>query len=425
MRALDDVDLAVIGLGYVGLPLAAEFGKRRRVTGFDLNPGRIRALEAGHDATLEVSERELRESTGLRFTADPADLAACNFFIVTVPTPIDEHKRPDLTPLLRASETVGRALKKGDVVVYESTVYPGCTEEVCVPILERASGLKFNRDFYAGYSPERINPGDKEHRLTTIRKVTSGSTPEVAEFVDSLYRSIVSAGTHRASSIRVAEAAKVIENTQRDVNIALINELALIFSRLGIDTEEVLSAAGSKWNFLPFRPGLVGGHCIGVDPYYLTHKAQAIGYHPEMILAGRRINDNMGIYVAQQVAQLMIQRRIPVRDSRILVMGLTFKENCPDVRNTRIVDVVRELGKFGAAVDVYDPWVDPAEAEHEHGLRPVRRLRPRSYDAIVMGVAHRQFRDMGIRRVRALAKKRHVLYDIKYVFGRDDVDGRL
>jgi len=316
-------------------------------------------------------------------------------------------------------------LKKGDVVVYESTVYPGCTEEVCVPILERVSGLKFNKDFFAGYSPERINPGDKEHRLTTIRKVTSGSTPEVAEFVDQLYRSIITVGTHKASSIRVAEAAKVIENTQRDVNIALINELALIFNRLGIDTEEVLLAAGSKWNFLPFRPGLVGGHCIGVDPYYLTHKAQAVGYHPEMILAGRRINDNMGIYVAQQVAQLMIQRKIQVKDSRVLLMGLTFKENCPDVRNTKIVDVVNELKKYGAKVDVCDPWADPDEAEHEYGLRPVKKVRPGSYDAVVMGVAHDEFRRMGIARVRKLGRKNHVLYDIKYVFKADEVDGRL
>ena len=417
--------IAVIGLGYVGLPLAVEFGKRFRTTGFDVKSSRIQELERGHDATLEVTGDELASAKNLTFTTRIDDLADCKVFIVTVPTPIDEYKRPDLTPLEKASATIGKVLKKGDVVVYESTVYPGCTEEVCVPILERVSGLKFNRDFYAGYSPERINPGDKEHRLTTIRKVTSGSTPAVAEFVDSLYRSIITVGTHRASSIRVAEAAKVIENTQRDVNIALINELALIFNRLGIDTEEVLSAAGSKWNFLPFRPGLVGGHCIGVDPYYLTHKAQAIGYHPEMILAGRRINDNMGIYVAQQVAQLMIRDRIQVRDSRILVMGLAFKENCPDVRNTRIVDVVNELAKFGAAVDIYDPWVDPAEAQHEYGLRPVKRLRPRSYDAIVMGVAHRQFREMGIAKVRALAKKRHVLYDIKYVFDRDEVDGRL
>ena len=341
--------IAVIGLGYVGLPLAVEFGKRFRTTGFDVKSSRIQELERGHDATLEVTGDELASAKNLTFTTRIDDLADCKVFIVTVPTPIDEYKRPDLTPLEKASATIGKVLKKGDVVVYESTVYPGCTEEVCVPILERVSGLKFNRDFYAGYSPERINPGDKEHRLTTIRKVTSGSTPAVAEFVDSLYRSIITAGTHRASSIRVAEAAKVIENTQRDVNIALINELALIFNRLGIDTEEVLSAAGSKWNFLPFRPGLVGGHCIGVDPYYLTHKAQAIGYHPEMILAGRRINDNMGIYVAQQVAQLMIRDRIQVRDSRILVMGLAFKENCPDVRNTRIVDVVNELAKFGGS----------------------------------------------------------------------------
>jgi len=326
---------------------------------------------------------------------------------------------------VKSSESVGQVLKKGDVVVYESTVYPGCTEEVCVPILEKVSGLKFNKDFFAGYSPERINPGDKEHRLPSIRKVTSGSTPAVAEFVDSLYRSIITAGTHKASSIKVAEAAKVIENTQRDVNIALINELALIFNRLGIDTEEVLSAAGSKWNFLPFRPGLVGGHCIGVDPYYLTHKAQAIGYHPEMILAGRRINDNMGNYVAQQVAQLMIKRRIQVRDARILIMGLTFKEDCPDVRNTKIVDVVHELEKYGAKVDVYDPWADGDEAEHEYGLRPVRKLKAGTYDAVVMGVAHKEFRAMGIQKVRALAKKTHVLYDIKYVFRADEVDGRL
>ena len=417
--------IGVIGLGYVGLPLAVEFGKRFRTVGFDVKPERIDELARGRDSTLEVTREELREARHLEFTTRLTDLAACRVFIVTVPTPIDAYKRPDLTPLEKASASVGQVLKKGDVVVYESTVYPGCTEEICVPILERVSGLKFNRDFHAGYSPERINPGDKQHRLTTILKVTSGSTPEVAEFVDSLYRSIVTAGTHKASSIRVAEAAKVIENTQRDVNIALINELALIFKRLGIDTEEVLNAAGSKWNFLPFRPGLVGGHCIGVDPYYLTHKAQAVGYHPEMILAGRRINDNMGIYVAQQVAQLMIQRRIQVCDSRILVMGLTFKENCPDVRNTRIVDVINELTKFGAKVEVYDPWVDAGEARHEHGLSPVKRLRPGSYDAIVMGVAHQQFRDMGIAKVRALARKRHVLYDIKYVFRPDQVDGRL
>jgi len=422
---LRNLKVGVVGLGYVGLPLAVEFGKRFQTVGFDIKPDRIDELRKGHDSTLETDAAELAEAHKLTYTTQLKDLKPCRVFIVTVPTPIDEYKRPDLTPLMKSSESVGQVLKKGDVVVYESTVYPGCTEEVCVPILERVSGLKFNEDFYAGYSPERINPGDKEHRLPTIRKVTSGSTPEVAEFVDSLYRSIITVGTHKASSIKVAEAAKVIENTQRDVNIALINELALIFNRLGIDTEEVLNAAGSKWNFLPFRPGLVGGHCIGVDPYYLTHKAQAIGYHPEMILAGRRINDNMGNYVAQQVAQLMIKRRIQVRDARILIMGLTFKENCPDVRNTKIVDVVRELEKYGAKVEVFDPWADPDEAEHEYGLRPVKRLKDGTYDAVVMGVAHREFRKMGIQKVRALAKKTHVLYDIKYVFRADEVDGRL
>ena len=422
---LRNLKVGVVGLGYVGLPLAVEFGKRFTTVGFDIKQARVDELKKGHDSTLETDEAELAAATKLSFTTKLADLKGCRVFIVTVPTPIDEYKRPDLTPLVKSSEAVGQVLKKGDVVVYESTVYPGCTEEVCVPILERVSGLKFNKDFFAGYSPERINPGDKQHRLTTIRKVTSGSTPAVAEFVDSLYRSIVTVGTHKASSIKVAEAAKVIENTQRDVNIALINELALIFNRLGIDTEEVLLAAGSKWNFLPFRPGLVGGHCIGVDPYYLTHKAQAIGYHPEMILAGRRINDNMGIYVAQQVAQLMIQRRIQVKDSRILILGLTFKENCPDVRNTKIVDVVHELEKYGAKVDVFDPWADPDEAEHEYGLRPVKRLKPGTYDALVMGVAHQEFRKMGIAKIREFAKKDHVLYDIKYVFRADEVDGRL
>jgi UDP-N-acetyl-D-galactosamine dehydrogenase len=422
---LRHLKVGVVGLGYVGLPLAVEFGKRFQTVGFDIKPDRVDELRKGRDSTLEVDSAELREAKKLTYTTRLADLKPCRVFIVTVPTPIDEYKRPDLTPLVKSSESVGQVLKKGDVVVYESTVYPGCTEEVCVPILERESGLKFNKDFFAGYSPERINPGDKEHRLPTIRKVTSGSTPAVAEFVDSLYRSIITVGTHKASSIKVAEAAKVIENTQRDVNIALINELALIFNRLGIDTEEVLNAAGSKWNFLPFRPGLVGGHCIGVDPYYLTHKAQAIGYHPEMILAGRRINDNMGIYVAQQVAQLMIMRKIQVRDSRILIMGLTFKENCPDVRNTKIVDVVHELEKYGARVDVFDPWADADEAEHEYGLRPVKKLKNGTYDAVVMGVAHKEFRALGIEKVRALGKKTHVLYDIKYVFRTDEVDGRL
>jgi UDP-N-acetyl-D-galactosamine dehydrogenase len=422
---LRNLQIGVVGLGYVGLPLAVEFGKRFTTVGFDIKAARVEELERGHDSTLETDAADLAAATKLSFTAALEGLADCRVYVVTVPTPIDEFKRPDLTPLVKASESVGRVLKKGDVVVYESTVYPGCTEEVCVPILERVSGLRFNRDFYAGYSPERINPGDKQHRLPTIRKVTSGSTPAVAEFVDALYRAIVTAGTHRASSIKVAEAAKVIENTQRDVNIALINELALIFNRLGIDTEEVLLAAGSKWNFLPFRPGLVGGHCIGVDPYYLTHKAQAIGYHPEMILAGRRINDNMGMYVAAKVTQLMIQRRIPVRDARILIMGLTFKENCPDVRNTRIIDVVRELEKYGARVDVCDPWADPDEAEHEYGLRPLRKAKPGLYDAVVLGVAHDEFRRMGVDKVRALGRKNHVLYDIKYVFRADEVDGRL
>ncbi len=422
---LRNLRIGVIGLGYVGLPLAVEFGKRFWTTGFDIKAERVDELRKGHDSTLETDETELAAATKLSYTTRLDDLKPCRVFIVTVPTPIDEYKRPDLTPLEKSSESVGKVLKKGDVVIYESTVYPGCTEEVCVPILERVSGLRFNRDFYAGYSPERINPGDKQHRLTTIRKVTSGSTPAVADFVDSLYRAIVTVGTHKASSIRVAEAAKVIENTQRDVNIALINELALIFNRLGIDTEEVLQAAGSKWNFLPFRPGLVGGHCIGVDPYYLTHKAQAVGYHPEMILAGRRINDNMGIYVAQQVAQLMMQKRIQVKDARVLVMGLTFKENCPDVRNTKIVDVVKELEKYGARVDVCDPWADADEAEHEYGLRPIAKPKPGSYDAILMGVAHDEFRRMGIEKVRKLGRRSHVLYDIKYVFPAREVDGRL
>src|SRR6185503_19106022 len=382
-------------------------------------------LKAGRDSTLEVTRQELKSSTRLTFTTDLAAMKRCQVYIVTVPTPIDEYKRPDLTPLVKASESVGSVLKKGDVVVYESTVYPGCTEEICVPILERESGLKFNKDFFGGYSPERINPGDKEHRLPTIKKVTSGSTPEVADFVNKLYSTIITAGTHKASSIKVAEAAKVIENTQRDVNIALINELALIFNRLGIDTEEVLEAAGTKWNFLPFRPGLVGGHCIGVDPYYLTHKAQEIGYHPEMILAGRRINDNMANYVAERVAQLMITKRIHVKGSRILMMGLTFKENCPDVRNSKVADVVRELQKYGAKVDVYDPWVDHAEAHHEYGIKPIRKLAKGKYDAVVLAVAHKEFRDMGIDAIRGLGRKPHVLYDIKYVFDSSDVDGRL
>jgi UDP-N-acetyl-D-galactosamine dehydrogenase len=417
--------IGVVGLGYVGLPLAVEFGRFFDTVGFDIRAARVKELQSGRDSTLETTREELKGATRLTYTSRLEDLKRCRVYIVTVPTPIDSHNRPDLTPLVRASESIGTVLKKGDVVVYESTVYPGCTEEVCVPILERVSGLRFNKDFFAGYSPERINPGDKEHRLTTIRKVTAGSTPEVAEFVDKLYGSIVRAGTHKASSIRVAEAAKVIENTQRDVNIALINELALIFNRLGIDTEEVLQAAGSKWNFLPFRPGLVGGHCIGVDPYYLTHKAQEVGYHPEMILAGRRLNDNMGNYVAGRVVNLLTDRRIHVKGARVLVMGLTFKENCPDLRNSKVVDVVRELQRYGARVDCHDPWIDARAARHEYGIRPVRKLERNRYDAIVMAVAHRQFRDMGAEAIRRLGRRNHVLYDIKYVFPANEVDGRL
>ena len=425
MLKLRKCRIGVVGLGYVGLPLAVEFGKHFETTGFDLKTARIEELKAGRDSTLEVGRKELAAATRLTYTADLKDLKPCRVYIVTVPTPIDTYKRPDLTPLISASASVGKVLKKGDVVVYESTVYPGCTEEVCVPILERESGLTFNRQFFVGYSPERINPGDKEHRLPTIKKVTSGSTPEAAEFVDSLYRSIITAGTHRASSVKVAEAAKVIENTQRDVNIALINELALIFARLGIDTEEVLQAAGSKWNFLPFRPGLVGGHCIGVDPYYLTHKAQEIGYHPEMILAGRRLNDNMPIYVAGEIVKLMTLKRIQVSGARILVFGVTFKENCPDIRNSKVIDVLRELEKYGARVDVYDPWADPAECRHEYGLRLTRTLKPNSYDAAVVAVAHREFRELGAAQVRKLCRKTHVIYDIKHVFPAADVDGRL
>ena len=417
--------IGVVGLGYVGLPLAVEFGKHFDTFGFDVKAERIAALKRGIDATLEASKAELRSSTQLTFSTDLAELKRCRVFIITVPTPIDEYKRPDLTPLVRASESVGRALKKGAVVVYESTVYPGCTEEICVPILERESRLKFNQDFFAGYSPERINPGDKEHRLPSIRKITSGSTPEAAEFVDQLYRTIIKAGTYKASSIKVAEAAKVIENTQRDVNIALINELALIFNRLGIDTEEVLNAAGTKWNFLPFRPGLVGGHCIGVDPYYLTHKAQQIGYNPEMILAGRRLNDNMASYVAAQIVKQMTGKRILVNGARVLVLGATFKENCPDIRNSKVFDVVSELTNYGAQVEIYDPWADSRECQHEYGRRLVKSLKRGRYDAAILAVAHREFRALGARGARRLCKKKHVLYDIKHVFPAAEVDGRL
>ena len=425
MFNVDQAKIAIIGLGYVGLPLAVQFGKRFPTIGFDINKARIAELRAGKDSSLEVEPDELAQAGRLRVTGEPSELESCNVYVVTVPTPIDQFKRPDLRPLISASHTVGKTLKKGDVVIYESTVYPGCTEEDCVPVLELESGLKFNRDFFAGYSPERINPGDKEHRVTSIKKVTSGSTPEAADFVDELYRSIIEAGTHKASSIRVAEAAKVIENTQRDVNIALINELALLFHRLGIDTLEVLEAAGSKWNFLPFRPGLVGGHCIGVDPYYLTHKAQEIGYHPDIILAGRRINDNMGAHVAERVVKMMTRRRIQVVDARILVLGLTFKENCPDIRNTRAIDIVRELQGFHAQVDVYDPWANPEETQHEYGITPIASPQPGGYDAIILAVAHRQFRDMGTAQIRALGKPAHVLFDVKGLLPADQVDDRL
>jgi len=417
--------IAIIGLGYVGLPLAVEFGKKTEVVGFDINKPRISELQSGKDSTLEVSEDELKEATKLSYTANPEDVRDCNIYIVTVPTPIDEYKRPDLTPLQKSSETVGKLLNKGDIIIYESTVYPGATEEVCVPILEQNSGMTFNQDFYCGYSPERINPGDKEHRVSTIKKVTSGSTPEIADKVDALYQTVITAGTHKACSIKVAEAAKVIENTQRDVNIALINELALIFNRLGIDTEEVLKAAGSKWNFLPFRPGLVGGHCIGVDPYYLTHKAVEVGYHPEMILAGRRLNDNMGNYVADQVAKLMTKKRIHVVDSKILIMGLTFKENCPDLRNTRVVDLIAEFKSFNCHVDVYDPWVDKQEAEEEYGITPIEAPQTDAYDAVILAVAHDEFKVLGAEQMHSYGKEQHVLYDIKYLLDTNDVDGRL
>ncbi len=422
---LAELKIAIIGLGYVGLPLAVEFGKKTPVVGFDIHQKRIDELKSGQDHTLEVSPEELSQATNLSYSANLEDLKSCNFFIVTVPTPIDDYKQPDLTPLVKASTSIGNVLKKGDIVVYESTVYPGATEEVCIPVLEQVSGLSFNQDFFAGYSPERINPGDKLHRVTNILKVTSGSTPETADFVDQVYNLVIEAGTHKAPSIKVAEAAKVIENTQRDVNIALINELALIFNKMGIDTEDVLKAAGTKWNFLPFRPGLVGGHCIGVDPYYLTHKAQAIGYHPEIILAGRRLNDNMGAYVVTQLVKGMIKKKIQVEGANVLVLGLSFKENCPDIRNTKIIDIVAELKEYQMQVDIYDPWVDTAEAQHEYGITPVQTVDSNSYDAIVLAVAHNQFKEMGTESIRNLGKKSHVLYDLKYVLPAADVDIRL
>ncbi len=418
-------NIAIIGLGYVGLPLAVEFGKIRPVIGFDINRGRIDALHEGRDSTLEVSGNELREAAHLSFTADPADLAEATIYIVTVPTPINKHRHPDLTSLIKASETLGKVLKRGDIVIYESTVYPGATEEDCVPVLERVSDLTFNKDFFAGYSPERISPGDKTHRLPDILKVTSGSTPEITEEVNQLYASIISAGTYKAESIRVAEAAKVIENTQRDLNIALVNELAIIFNKMGIDTEAVLKAAGTKWNFLPFRPGLVGGHCIGVDPYYLTHKAEAMGYHPQVILAGRRINDEMGAYVAGQLVKAMLQRRIQVDGARVLVLGLTFKENCPDLRNTRVVDMVQEMQDYGIQVDLHDPWANPDVAHHEYGLDLVQTPQDGDYDGIILAVSHDHFKSLGANTIRSFGKVNHVLYDLKNILGYSESDLRL
>jgi UDP-N-acetyl-D-galactosamine dehydrogenase len=417
--------ISIVGLGYVGLPLAVEFGKRYETVGFDINAARVAELKTGRDSTLEVEPGELTSASKLKFSAQLNDIRDCHVYIVTVPTPIDSARRPDLTPLVKASESLGKVLKRGDIVVYESTVYPGCTEEVCIPILERVSGLVFNRDFYAGYSPERINPGDKQHRVTSIKKVTSGSTPEVADFVDGLYGSIITAGTHKASSIKVAEAAKVIENTQRDLNIALVNDLAILFNKLGIDTLEVLEAAGTKWNFLPFRPGLVGGHCISVDPYYLTHKAQEVGHHADVILAGRRTNDGMGAYVANEVIRLMVRKGINPVDARILVLGLAFKENCPDLRNTRVVDIVGALEGYNANVDIHDPWVDTAEAHHEYGLSPISTVEPGTYDAIILAVGHKEFAVLGAAGIRAYGKLNSVIYDVKYVLPRESVDGRL
>jgi UDP-N-acetyl-D-galactosamine dehydrogenase len=422
--SLEKATVGIIGLGYVGLPLAVEFGKKFNTVGFDINQPRIAELCDGIDSTLECSSDELKEALTLSYSSSTEDLKKCNVYIVTVPTPIDEHKQPDLTPLVKASEMLGKVISKGDIIIYESTVYPGATEEICIPVVERVSGLTFNKDFYAGYSPERINPGDKEHRVTNILKVTSGSTPEVAEQVDQLYRSIIIAGTYKASSIKVAEAAKVIENTQRDVNIALINELSIIFNKLDIDTLEVLEAAGTKWNFLPFRPGLVGGHCIGVDPYYLTHKAQSVGYHPEMILAGRRLNDGMGAYVVSQLVKNMLKKQIQVDGANILVMGLTFKENCPDLRNTKVTDIISELKEYNINVDVTDPWCSSAQAEHEYGLSLVKAEQGK-YDAIILAVAHNEFKELGVENIRKLGKKSHVLYDLKYLLPKNSVDMRL
>ncbi|MBN3002628.1 Vi polysaccharide biosynthesis UDP-N-acetylglucosamine C-6 dehydrogenase TviB [Chromobacterium alkanivorans] len=425
MMKTDNLKLAVVGLGYVGLPLAVEFGRKRAVVGFDIKEERIKELKEGVDSTLETSKEEIHAASFLKFTSDLGDIADCNCYIVTVPTPIDKYNIPDLSPLISASKSVGKLLKKGDIVIYESTVYPGATEEDCVPVLEHESGLTFNVDFYCGYSPERINPGDKQHRVTTIKKVTSGSTVEISEVVDQLYNEIIVAGTHKASSIKIAEAAKVIENTQRDLNIALINELAIIFNKMGIDTEEVLNAAGSKWNFLPFRPGLVGGHCIGVDPYYLTHKAQAIGYHPEIILAGRRLNDNMAEYVAGQLIKQMAMKDISASKAKVLILGLAFKENCPDLRNTKIIDVVSVLKEYNCTVDVYDPWVSSVEAAHEYGISVLEEINDTDYDAVIVAVAHNEFRSMGVKKIRSFVKQKSVIYDLKYVLNATDSDLRL
>ncbi len=435
-KSIKDLKLAVIGLGYVGLPLAVEFGKKRSVIGFDINQQRIDQLKEGKDFTLETSNEELLDAENLIYTTNSADLLDCNCYIVTVPTPIDEHKRPDLTPLIKASETVGKVLKPNDIVIYESTVYPGCTEEDCVSILEDLSGLKYissslsdavdheinDQGFFCGYSPERINPGDKEHRITTIKKVTSGSTPEIADLIDELYNEIITAGTHKAESIKVAEAAKVIENTQRDLNIALVNELAIIFNKMNIDTQAVLKAAGSKWNFLPFRPGLVGGHCIGVDPYYLTHKAQEMGYNPEIILAGRRMNDGMSTYVVSQLLKAMTKKSIQIEHASVLIMGLAFKENCPDIRNTKVVDIVSELKEYNCKIDVYDPWIDGNESLEEYDVAPILEPKKNSYDAIILAVAHKEFKEMGVKVIKSFAKERAVLYDLKYVLPANEVD---
>ena len=417
--------IALIGLGYVGLPLAVEFGKKREIVGFDINKDRIAQLQNGIDSTLELSNQQLKDAVHLSYTANPNDIKECSIFIVSVPTPIDKHKRPDLTSLEKSSKTVGLVLKKGDIVIYESTVYPGATEEVCVPILEQQSGLKFNKDFYCGYSPERINPSDKKHTITSILKVTSGSTPEIATEVDELYKEIIIAGTYKTESIKIAEAAKVIENTQRDLNIALINELALIFNKLGLDTEAILKAAGTKWNFLPFRPGLVGGHCIGVDPYYLTQKANEVNYYPEIVLAGRRLNDNMGAYVADQVSKLMYKNQIHVGNANVLIMGFAFKENCTDHRNTRVVDLFKQFKSFNCNVDIYDPWIDKEHAYNEYNIKLIDEPKNHNYDAIVIAVAHDEFKELSEKKIRAFGKDQHVLYDIKYLLKYSESDGRL